>query len=61
MNNRVRAETIAAHLFTNIAGQVAERLVLELPDGREGGGWGLEPAIRQIEKILDATETTKKG
>jgi hypothetical protein len=33
------AERIAKHLFTNGTGERAERLVLEMRNGRDGGGW----------------------
>lgn len=59
MNNRELAEAIAKRLFTNGAEQVAERLVLELPGGRDGGGWCQKAAEDQIEKVLN--EITKKG
>lgn len=33
------AEQIAKYLFTDGSGERAERLVLELKNGRKGGGW----------------------
>lgn len=50
--NRQLAQWIAADLFTNGNGDVAKRLVMELEDGREGGGWGIKPAVDRIEKII---------
>lgn len=49
---RVLARRIAEELFTNGAGQFANRLVLELPDGSDGGGLAFGPAIDRIEKAL---------
>lgn len=49
------AREIADDLFRNGGGQVAERLVLELPDGREGGGWCHSAAIDRIATILQAS------
>ena len=46
------AEWIVSDLFTNGVGQKAKRLVLELEDGRDGGGWGRGPAKDRIETIL---------
>ncbi len=34
------AEEIVEELFKNGAGQKAKRLVLELENGKDGGGWG---------------------
>jgi hypothetical protein len=41
---------IVERLFTNGAKETARRLVLELENGRNGGGWGKEP-VRDL--ILD--------
>lgn len=49
---RALAEKIAADLFTDGNDEVAQRLVLELPGGRNGGGWAAGPAVDRIEKIL---------
>jgi hypothetical protein len=46
------AVRIADRLYTNGAGQVADRLMLELPGGSPGGGWAKEAATFQIELIL---------
>lgn len=46
------ARKIAADLFTNGAGEHARRLVLELEDGRNGGGWGELPAADRIAGVL---------
>lgn len=48
---RELAERIATVLFTNGDGQMAGRLVLEMPRG-DGGGWSRLAAADQIEKIL---------
>ena len=45
---------IAARLFVNGAGQKAQRLVLELADGRDGGGWS-EPAV--VDQVVSVLET----
>ena len=47
---RGAADEIIERLFTNGANEKARRLVLELQDGRNGGGWGKEP-VRDL--ILD--------
>jgi hypothetical protein len=51
-------EKITDHLFTNGAGKKARRLVLEMEDGSNGGGWGREPvrdAIQDhINPLIDA-------
>lgn len=41
------ANRIVDELFTNPAGQEASRLVLELIDGRDGGGW-VKQSIRDL-------------
>ena len=46
------AEKIADDLFQNGASEIAERLILELPDGRIGGSWSRIAAEGRIEKIL---------
>jgi len=48
------SERIAKELMTNGAGEEAQRLVLELPDGRDGGGWCKQSVIDTIETILQA-------
>ena len=45
---RELAGQIADVLFINGAGEVAERLVLELPGKRDGGGWCRGAIIDQI-------------
>ena len=52
MNIDKIAQEIADDLFTNGFGEKASRLVLELADGRDGGGWGKKPAIDRIKDIL---------
>ena len=46
------ARAIAADLFTNGDGSRARRLVLELPNGRDGGGWSEAPAADRIARTL---------
>ena len=46
------AERIARVLFRNGLGHRARRLVLELENGKDGGGWCKQAVIDQIEKIL---------
>ena len=46
------AESIVDDLMTNGNGDKADRLVLELPDGRDGGGWSRSAAIDRVAKIL---------
>jgi hypothetical protein len=52
-SNRKLALRIAERLFTNGYREVAERLIIELPGKRDGGGWGFYPAVDQIEDILN--------
>ena len=52
MTDEALAEEIIKRLFTNGAGQKARRLVLELDDGREGGGWCATAARDQIVEAL---------
>ena len=47
------AETIAQDLFTNGNGDRAKRLVSELPDGRDGGGWCESAVVDRIAMMLD--------
>lgn len=54
--NRRLAEKIAAELFTNGSGDVAKRLVLELEDGRTGGGWAIRPMVDLIETLIGETQ-----
>lgn len=49
---RALAERIARDLFTNGGGERAQRFVLELPDGRNGGGWIEAAAADRIEDAL---------
>lgn len=46
------ADEIVASLFMNGAGQAARRLVLELDDGRNGGGWSAGPVKDVIVRVL---------
>jgi len=45
-------------LFVNGVGQRAERLILELPDRSDGGGWCENPVISVIESILSDKPAT---
>jgi len=47
------AEKITDYLFTNGANQKACRLELEMEGGRNGGGWGREPARDAIQTHLE--------
>jgi hypothetical protein len=51
--DRAIAEQIAAELFVNGSGEKARRLVLELEDGRNGGGWCKEAIV---DRVADAIE-----
>jgi hypothetical protein len=46
------AQKITNYLFRNGDGEQADRLVLELPTHRGGGGWGRKPAEDAIARIL---------
>ena len=46
------AEAIADSLMTNGNEERAERLVLELPDGRDGGGWCRSSVVSTAENEL---------
>lgn len=53
------AKQIADELFVNGIGQEAERLVLELPGGKDGGGWSKSSVIGRICQVLARqTEST---
>jgi len=52
MSDEELAKAIARAIFTTGSGQHAARLVLELPDGRDGGGWCEESVVDQILKVL---------
>jgi hypothetical protein len=47
------ADDVIKALFTNGAGQTASRLVLELENGRNGGGWGYRPARDFIVDVIE--------
>lgn len=55
--NRQLAEAIADRLFTGGFGK-AQRLVLEMPNMQDGGGWSEACAADQIEKLLIERTTT---
>lgn len=46
------AQTIVADLFSNVNGDVAERLVLELTEQRDGGGWSQSAASSRVAYII---------
>jgi hypothetical protein len=51
---QVIAEQIVDALFTMSNGDKAWRIELKTMDDRGLGGWGREPAIRQVERVLTA-------
>ena len=53
-DERRLAEKVARGLFTNGAGEHAERLVLDFPGGRNGGGWCESAVADQIAAALAA-------
>lgn len=55
------ADAIGEELFINGAGEKAKRLVLELEDGSNGGGWGKKPMIDIILKHLKRTNKYEKN
>lgn len=56
--NRKLATRIVDQIMTNGTKQKAQRLVLELPDKRNGGGWSRMPLIDRITEIFDGHETS---
>lgn len=52
MTAREMAEEIAGDLFTNGAGNEAQRLVLELPDKSSGDGWCKQAVVDVIARHL---------
>jgi len=52
MTARERATLVVEELFTNGFGDKAQRLVLEMEDGRDGGGLSRAPIIDRIEAAL---------
>jgi len=46
------SQVVAADLFTNGNGDTAERLILELAEGEDGGGWSREAATKRIAFII---------
>jgi hypothetical protein len=48
------ADAIVTALFHNGSGDTARRLVLELADGSDGGGWSFEGAFWAVMGVLDA-------
>jgi hypothetical protein len=55
-----RAEKLARELFTNSNKQVADRLVLTA-DGRDLGGWGIEPVTNRIYAAMLELVKAEKG
>lgn len=47
------AEKIAEQLFMNGMGEEANRLVLELPGKRDGGGWCKQAVVDVIMSVLE--------
>lgn len=47
------ARLIAERLFTNGQNERAARLVLELADTTNGGGWSINAAYDQVKKVLE--------
>lgn len=46
------AVAVADELFRNGAGEIATRLLIELPGPRHGGGWCYEAVVSHVEKVL---------
>lgn len=61
MSNQQLAAKIADDLFTNGCDEKAERLVLELPNGRDGGGWCKQAVADRILQALNAHERVMPG
>jgi len=53
------AEKIANCLFTNAFGEKAKRLILELEDGKDGGGLNLTAVISAIDQHLASRQVSK--
>jgi hypothetical protein len=53
------AKKLANYLFSNGNREHAERLVLELPDKRDGGGWGEHAMAVAIYEFLNDRRPTK--
>lgn len=56
MSKRVVSEParlIAERLFTNGQNERAARLVLELPDKTDGGGWSIKAAYDRIKQVME--------
>ncbi len=47
------ADEVIKTLFTNGAGEKASRIVLELEDGRDGGGWAERPARVHVAEVIE--------
>ena len=54
------AAQIAEKLFTNGMGSKAQRLVLELPGGKDGGGWCKKAVIDVIDAALQQATTPQE-
>ena len=46
------AKVITADLFSNSNGDVAKRLVLELADEQDGGGWSQDAATARVIYVI---------
>ncbi len=53
MNTEELAKKIVDGLFINGSNRKAKRLVLELEDGGDGGGWGRKPAEDFVKGIIN--------
>jgi hypothetical protein len=51
--NERLAHEIAGVLFVNGAGEQADRLVLELPGKRAGGGWCYQAVVDRAKEVLE--------
>jgi len=60
INKKLIAIKIANDLFKNGVGDIAKRLILELEDGRNGGGWSHGAVVDRIETILKSFEGNMK-
>lgn len=61
MTNQEIARQIAEELFTNGNSEAGDRLVLVTKHGDDLGGWGFEPVVTRITKILDEARPKQGG
>lgn len=59
MTTRKLATKIIDSIMTNGVKEKADRLVLELPDKRNGGGWSRLPLIDRVTEILNGEKRNK--